>query len=485
MAGYYYDRREDETPGVVADAAFAALIQLFIPFPYNEATKTFKKSLYFFIDRELFAYTDVINLSFYKMNREELPIIHPSEAVIYRFAAAYFLHCMVNRKLSNCESDLHDLAGTYPDTYLMDELFKAANTCCHYHPMQEWLKGTNYIKKDGKYIRNSFLDVTEAMKERVYDVARSSRFILCDVSGHFEYSWTGVRHRGNGICIEININHPLEEYVSFVDMVEGMLGNWGSRIFDSFRKEIMDRYKEGLDKKEREKLAEKLAVRGYDLDISDISFTVSENFYWNMLGLKRKNKKFSQRFASDLELMLFTLSVGENRDTYEQLRKLRNKAYGTDTDSGKGDELEALKKHLLDFLNLGPDRYLRALERHKDLVKAGVSSGSLLAVHDKVTIPNIPRMVMISIALDRYATGLDNIRRLENSRTDELIAVFRKAFTDTEVIKLNLITKDELGILLEKDCTLGARMEDLKELLELMPEDLQSDVKKVTSEQDR
>jgi len=28
-------------------------------------------------------------------------------------------------------------------------------------------------------------------------------------------------------------------------------------------------------------------------------------------------------------------------------------------------------------------------------------------------------------------------------------------------------------------------MEDLKELLELMPEDLQSDVKKVTSEQDR
>ena len=116
---------------------------------------------------------------------------------------------------------------------------------------------------------------------------------------------------------------------------------------------------------------------------------------------------------------------------------------------------------------------------------AGVSSGSLLAVHDKVTIPNIPRMVMISIALDRYATGLDNIRRLENSRTDELIAVFRKAFTDTEVIKLNLITKDELGILLEKDCTLGARMEDLKELLELMPEDLQSDVKKVTSEQDR
>ena len=452
MAGYYYDRREDETPGVVADAAFAALIQLFIPFPYNEATKTFKKSLYFFIDRELFAYTDVINLSFYKMNREELPIIQPSEAVIYRFAAAYFLHCMVNRKLSNCESDLHELAGTYPDTYLMDELFKAANTCCHYHPMQEWLKGTNYIKKDGKYIRNSFLDVTEAMKERVYDVARSSRFILCDVSGHFEYSWTGVRHRGNGICIEININHPLEEYVSFVDMVEGMLGNWGSRIFDSFRKEILDRYKEGLDKKEREKLAEKLAVRGYDLDISDISFTVSENFYWNMLGLKRKNKKFSQRFASDLELMLFTLSVGENRDTYEQLRKLRNKAYGTDTDSGKGDELEALKKH---------------------------------AVHDKVTIPNIPRMVMISIALDRYATGLDNIRRLENSRTDELIAVFRKAFTDTEVIKLNLITKDELGILLEKDCTLGARMEDLKELLELMPEDLQSDVKKVTSEQDR
>ena len=34
---------------------------------------------------------------------------------------------------------------------------------------------------------------------------------------------------------------------------------------------------------------------------------------------------------------------------------------------------------------------------------------------------------------------------------------------------------------LEKDCTLGARMEDLKELLELMPEDLQSDVKKATS----
>ena len=66
MNGYYYDRREDETPTSVADAAFPALIQLFIPFPYDESEKNFKKGLYFFFDRELFAYTDVIQLSFYK-----------------------------------------------------------------------------------------------------------------------------------------------------------------------------------------------------------------------------------------------------------------------------------------------------------------------------------------------------------------------------------------------------------------------------------
>ena len=43
MAGYYYDRREDETPGVVADAAFAALIQLFIPFPYNRLSESLSR----------------------------------------------------------------------------------------------------------------------------------------------------------------------------------------------------------------------------------------------------------------------------------------------------------------------------------------------------------------------------------------------------------------------------------------------------------
>ena len=99
MTGYYYDRREDETPDVVADAAFPALIQLFIPFPFSESEKNFKKSLYFFIDRELFAYTDVIILSFHKAfhkaGSKAPPETGPSDFVIYRFAAAYFLHCMI------------------------------------------------------------------------------------------------------------------------------------------------------------------------------------------------------------------------------------------------------------------------------------------------------------------------------------------------------------------------------------------------------
>ena len=51
MTGYYYDRREDETPSAVAEVAFPALIQLFIPFPYNETEKNFKKSLDFSIGK--------------------------------------------------------------------------------------------------------------------------------------------------------------------------------------------------------------------------------------------------------------------------------------------------------------------------------------------------------------------------------------------------------------------------------------------------
>ena len=173
--------------------------------------------------------------------------------------------------------------------------------------MQEWLKGTNYIKKDGKYIRNSFLDVTEAMKERVYDVARSSRFILCDVSGHFEYSWTGVRHRGNGICIEININHPLEEYVSFVDMVEGMLRNWGSRIFDSFRKEILTDIRKDWTRRKGKNLLK--TMRGYNLDISDISLQC-QRIYWNMLGSSERIKSSHRICLIELMLSPFCRGTG-------------------------------------------------------------------------------------------------------------------------------------------------------------------------------
>lgn len=462
MTGNYYNRREDETPGVVADAAFAALVQLFVPFLYQESTRTFKKSLYFFIDRELFAYTDVINLTFYKTNREEPLKIEPSEALKYRFAAAYFLHCMVNRKLSTCESGFHELSGSYPDTYLMDELFKAANQCCNERPFQKWLVGTEFVKNEERYIRNSFLSVGGEKKDEIFDAARSSRFILRDVSGHYEYSWSGVRHRNGGLCIEINISYPLEEYATYEDMIRGLLKNWGSRTFESFSKEILEKYKEGMDEKIKKRRAERLAVKGSDIDISEISFEVTESFFWELLGFKRKSTILSRRFATDLELMLFTLSVGENRHTYEQLRQLRDKEFGKDTEREKEDEMKALNEVLLGYLNLGPERYMRSFEQLKDLLSGGFSLGSLLVKHSKVTIPNMPRMVIINIALDRYFSRLEGIRRLKDGRTEELIGLFRKAFIETEVKKLCLLTKEEITMLLENDCVVGVRREELK-----------------------
>lgn len=460
MTGYYYDRREDETPSAVADAAFPALIQLFIPFPYNETEKNFKKSLYFLIDRELFAYTDVIKLSFHKADSKDPLEIEPSMAVIYRFATGYFLHCMINKKLSSCGSELHELKGNDPDTFLLDELFKAANKCCNYHINQEWLVGTRYLTKEGKYLKNSFLNVTEATKARVFDAARSCRFSLCDLSGHYEYHWTGVRYGKDSIHIKISIKYPLEEYAGYEEMVKGLLQNWGSRIFESFREVILEDYIRNLSETEREKFA----VRCGKIDISDIAFTVSENFFWKLLGLKRRNTVLSKRFATDHELMIYTLSVGENIQTYEQLRSLRNKQYGPDSENAKDEEMAALKKSLLNYLNLGPERYMQALERLKDLLKAGVSSDSLREKHDKVTIPNMPRMVVILIALDRYTSGLEEIRRLKDSREEELIGLFRKEFVDTEVMKLKLITREEVGIIIDNDCSLGAKKEDLKKL---------------------
>lgn len=460
MTGYCYDRREDETPSAVADAAFTALIQLFIPFPFNESEKNFKKSLYFFIDRELFAYTDVIKLSFHKAESKDPLEIEPFMAVIYRFATAYFLHCMINRKLSSCGSELHELTGTNPDTFLLDELFKAANKCCNYHIIQEWLVGTRYLTKEGKYLKNSFLNVTETTKARVFDAARSCRFSLCDLSGHYEYSWTGARYGKDSINIEISINYPLEEYAGYEQMVKGLLQNWGSRIFESFREVILEDYIRNLSETEREKLA----VRCGKIDISDISFTVSENFFWKLLGLKRRNTVLSKRFAADHELMIYTLSVGENIQTYEQLRSLRNKEYGPDSENAKEGEMAALKKSMLNYLCLGPERYMQALERLKDLLKAGISSDSLREKHDKVTIPNMPRMVVILIALDRYTSGLEEIRRLKDNREEELIRLFRKEFVDTEVMKLKLISPEEVGILIDNDRSLGAKKEDLKEL---------------------
>ena len=474
MFGYYF-RREDETPGVVADAAFAAFIQLFIPFPYNEPDKNFKKSLYFFIDRELFGYTDVISLSFCEMEGAVPVEISPLEALIYRFATAYFLHCMVNRKLSSCKSEFNELTGSDPDAYLLDELFKAANNCCNNHAVQKWLIGTSYATKEGKYLRNSFLKVPEATKTKVFEAARSCRFTLRDLSGQYEYSWIGVRRSPGSICIELNIKHPLEEYAGYKDMVKGLLANWSSRIFESFRDEILKDYVQGLDEKEKEKLA----VRCGNIDISDISFSVKESFYWKLLGLKGRNSILSQRFASDLELMLYTLSVGENLRTYEQLRGLRDAEYKSYGDIEKKAEIEALEKTLLGYLVLGPERYQRALEQLKDLLNAGGSTGMLWVSHDKVRIPNMPRMVLIIIALDRYTGGLADIRcRLEDMRgrpedgskdeSYELISKFRRSFVETEVRKLRLITKEELEMLLDHNVLLGGMRKDLEDLRDEM-----------------
>ena len=474
MFGYYF-RREDETPGVVADAAFAAFIQLFIPFPYNEPDKNFKKSLYFFIDRELFGYTDVISLSFCEMERTVPVEVSPSEALIYRFATAYFLHCMVNRKLSSCKSEFNELTGSDPDAYLLDELFKAANNCCNNHAVQKWLIGTSYATKEGKYLRNSFLKVPEATKTKVFEAARSCRFTLRDLSGQYEYSWIGVRRSRDSICIELNIKHPLEEYAGYKDMVKGLLANWSSRIFESFRDEILKDYVQGLDEKEKEKLA----VRCGNIDISDISFSVKESFYWKLLRLKGRNSILSQRFASDLELMLYTLSVGENLRTYEQLRGLRDAEYKSYGDIEKKAEIEALEKTLLGYLVLGPERYQRALEQLKDLLNAGGSTGMLWVSHDKVRIPNMPRMVLIIIALDRYTGGLADIRcRLEDMRgrpedgskdeSYELISKFRRSFVETEVRKLRLITKEELEMLLDHNFLPGGMRKDLEDLKDAM-----------------
>ena len=477
MFGYYF-RREDETPGVVADAAFAAFIQLFIPFPYNEPDKNFKKSLYFFIDRELFGYTDVISLSFCEMEGAAPVVISPSEALIYRFATAYFLHCMVNRKLSSCKSEFNELTGSDPDAYLLDELFKAANNCCNNHAVQKWLIGTSYATKEGKYLRNSFLKVPEATKTKVFEAARSCRFTLRDLSGQYEYSWIGGRHSPGSICIELNIKHPLEEYAGYKDMVKGLLANWSSRIFESFRDEILKDYVQGLDEKEKEKLA----VRCGNIDISDISFSVKESFYWKLLGLKGRNSILSQRPASDLELMLYTLSVGENLRTYEQLHGLRDAEYISYGDIEKKVEIEALEKTLLGYLVLGPERYQRALEQLKDLLNAGGSTGMLWVSHDKVRIPNMPRMVLIIIALDRYTGGLADIRcRLEDMRgrredggrdepdkLEELICKFRRSFVETEVRKLRLITKEELEMLLDHNFLPGGMRKDLEDLKDAM-----------------
>ncbi|MDO5132467.1 MAG: hypothetical protein Q4D81_05755 [Eubacteriales bacterium] len=464
MAGDYYNRREDETPGAVADDAFAQLVQLFVPFSYNEQEKSFKKNVYFFIDRELFAYTDVIKLSFHKTDSRDPPEISDSEAVTYRFATGYFLHCMVNRKLSSCRREFHELAGTYPDTFLLDELFRAANNCCNSHTEQEWLKGTRFITKDGKYLKNAFLRVNDRMKTEVFNAARTSSFTLRDLSGCYEYNWRGIRHREDGVCIEISIAHPLEKYDRFEEMVKGLIRNWGDRFLESFREEVLEEYRKKLNDKEKKRLA----VRGGSLEISDISMKFSESFFWSLLGLKRRSAVISHRCCTDLELMLFTLSLGENLHTYQQLCILRNKEYGVVVDNAEEVETEALKNILLNFLHLGPERYLRAIERVKALFRAGVSSGSIRAERNKMAVPNLPRMVVINIALDRYLSGLEEIRRAREGGNDELIRMFREAFLKTEVKKLRLITKEEIEMLLDNDRSLRAEKEDLKELKDAM-----------------
>ena len=112
---------------------------------------------------------------------------------------------------------------------------------------------------------------------------------------------------------------------------------------------------------------------------------------------------------------------------------------------------------------------MQALERLKDILKADVSSKSFLAVHNKVTIPNMPRMVMIMIALDRYTSGIEDIRRLKDSRENEMITLFREDFIKTEVTKLCLINREEAEILIETDRSLGAMKSDLIALKNDMP----------------
>ena len=106
----------------------------------------------------------------------------------------------------------------------------------------------------------------------------------------------------------------------------------------------------------------------------------------------------------------------------------------------------------------------------------------LWAKHDKVRIPNMPRMVMIIIALDRYTGGLADIRgRLEDMRgrpedgiagesdkLEELIGKFRRSFVETEVKKLRLITKNELVMLLDNNILLGGMRKDLEDLRDEM-----------------
>jgi hypothetical protein len=78
-------------------------------------------------------------------------------------------------------------------------------------------------------------------------------------------------------------------------------------------------------------------------------------------------------------------------------------------------------------------------------------------------------MVMIMIALDRYTSGIEDIRRLKDSRENEMITLFREDFIKTEVTKLCLITREEAEILIETDRSLGAMKSDLIALKNDMP----------------
>ena len=92
--------------------------------------------------------------------------------------------------------------------------------------------------------------------------------------------------------------------------------------------------------------------------------TFSERGLWvTHMRLSRRTKglNLSRRNASDTDLLLFCLALGMDRDVYERLRLLRNKAFLDKNGSGTGPGFDQLsddeKNLLLDFLSVVRERF--------------------------------------------------------------------------------------------------------------------------------